>query len=107
MTDASPPPRQSRPSPPSFPSPAHWFVALGGVGYARLMLVWFSLPAYLPTVIADLGLSGTQAGLLAGAIPLTYVPLSLASGLFVDRVGPWTSRRSDVVLTTPRRPHRE
>ena len=63
-------------------------VALGGGGYLCLMFVWFSLPAYLGPVIDDLGLSGTEAGVLVGAIPLVYVPLGLASGYLVDRIGP-------------------
>jgi Cyanate permease len=53
-----------------------------------LLFVWFTLPAYLSVITADLGLSNTQAGLLAGAVPLTYVPLALFSGLAVDRLGP-------------------
>lgn len=60
---------------------------LGSLGYGAMMFSWFSLPAYLPTMSADLGLSGTQAGALAGAVPLTYVPVSLVSGLLVDRLG--------------------
>ncbi|WP_331235310.1 MFS transporter [Natronorarus salvus] len=63
-------------------------VALGGGGYCCLMFVWFSLPAYLAPVIDELGLTSTQAGVLVGAIPLTYIPLGLASGYLVDRVGP-------------------
>jgi cyanate permease len=63
-------------------------VAAGAVSYTCLMFVWFSLPAYLTTIIDDVGLTGTEAGLLAGAVPLTYVPLSLLSGLVVDRLGP-------------------
>jgi cyanate permease len=63
-------------------------VALGGGGYLCLMFVWFSLPAYLAPVIDDLGLSGTEAGVLVGAIPLVYIPLGLASGYLVDRLGP-------------------
>ncbi len=62
-------------------------LALGGVGYGALMFVWFSLPAYLSPVIDSLGLSGTQAGVLTGAIPLTYIPLGLVSGLLIDRIG--------------------
>jgi cyanate permease len=62
-------------------------LALGGIGYGALMFVWFSLPAYLPPIIDALGLSGTQAGVLTGAIPLTYIPLGLLSGLIIDRVG--------------------
>ncbi|MFB6142961.1 MAG: CynX/NimT family MFS transporter [Halorientalis sp.] len=67
---------------------AYALVVAGGLGYACLTFAWFSLPAYLPTVIAEVGLSATEAGLLAGAVPLTYVPLALFSGLAVDRVGP-------------------
>lgn len=66
----------------------HGLVLTGALGYTALTFVWFSLPAYLSTIIADLDLTGTQAGLLAGAVPLTYIPLGLASGLVVDRVGP-------------------
>jgi cyanate permease len=67
---------------------AYGLVAAGALSYTALTFVWFSLPAYLATVIDDLGLSGTQAGLLAGAVPATYIPLALFSGLVVDRVGP-------------------
>jgi cyanate permease len=62
-------------------------LVLGGIGYGALLFVWFALPSYLGPVIDDLGLTGTQAGVLAGAVPLTYVPLGLASGLVIDRVG--------------------
>ena len=63
-------------------------LALGSVSYGCLLFIWFLLPAFLTPVIADLGLEGWQAGVLAGAIPLTYIPLSLVSGLAIDRVGP-------------------
>ncbi len=66
----------------------HALVLVGAGCYTALTFVWFSLPAYLPSIIADVGLSGTQAGLLAGAVPLTYIPLGLAAGLVVDRIGP-------------------
>lgn len=62
-------------------------LSLGGIGYGALLFVWFSLPAYLTPIIDALGLTGTQAGVLAGAIPLTYIPLGLLSGLVVDRIG--------------------
>jgi len=70
------------------PRRAYALVVAGAFSYTALTFVWFSLPAYLTTLIADLGLSGTEAGLLAGAVPATYVPLALFSGLVVDRVGP-------------------
>nr|WP_303650271.1 MFS transporter [Halalkalicoccus sp. NIPERK01] len=53
-----------------------------------MLFVWFLLPAFLSPVIADLSLSNWQAGVLVGAVPLTYIPLSLLSGLAIDRVGP-------------------
>ncbi len=62
-------------------------LGVGGIGYGALLFVWFSLPSYLGPIIDALGLSGTQAGVLAGAIPLTYIPLGLASGLVIDRIG--------------------
>ena len=61
----------------------------GTVAYACLMAVWFSPAAYLGAIVADLGLSSAQAGLLTGAIPLTYVPVALFSGVITDRIGPY------------------
>jgi cyanate permease len=55
--------------------------------YTGLLFCWFTLPAYLPTIRAELGLSGTEAGIVAGAVPATYIPLSLLSGLIIDRIG--------------------
>ena len=63
-------------------------LALGSAGYGCLLFVWFLLPAFLTPVVNNLGLAGWQAGVLTGAIPLTYIPLSLVSGLAIDRVGP-------------------
>ncbi|MFB6206933.1 MAG: CynX/NimT family MFS transporter [Haloglomus sp.] len=62
-------------------------LALGALAYGCLLFAWFSLPAYLPTIQQELGLSGTEAGVLAGAVPLTYVPVGLFSGALTDRVG--------------------
>ncbi|WP_336345421.1 MFS transporter [Halalkalicoccus ordinarius] len=63
-------------------------LVLGSASYACLLFVWFLLPAFLTPVIDDLGLTGWQAGVLVGAVPLTYIPLSLISGLAIDRIGP-------------------
>jgi len=52
---------------------AYAAVVVGTGGYTCLMFIWFSLPASLSTIIADLELSGTQAGVVAGAVPLTYI----------------------------------
>lgn len=73
-------------------------LVLGGLGYGVLLFVWFTLPAYLGPVIEALGLTGTEAGVLAGAVPLTYVPLGLASGLVVDRLGARVGIGAGVVL---------
>lgn len=70
---------------------AYGLVVAGAFCYTSLTFVWFSLPAYLSTIIADAGLTGTEAGLLAGAVPLTYIPIALFSGLAVDRIGPGRS----------------
>jgi cyanate permease len=67
------------------------YIQLQAVLHFCLMFVWFSLLAYLTAVIDDLGLTSTQAGVLAGAVPLTYIPLALITGLVVDRVGSRTA----------------
>ena len=73
-------------------------VVAGAASYTFLLFVWFTLPAYLSVVAADLGLSSTEAGVLAGAVPLTYVPLALVSGLAVDRIGPARSLAAGLVV---------
>ena len=75
----------------SAPWRVYGLLVAGTLVYTSLMFSWFSLPAYLPTIIEDVGLSETQAGILAGAVPLTYIPLALFSGLAVDRIGPGRS----------------
>ncbi len=77
---------------------AYGTVAVGTIGYTCLMFVWFSLPAYLSPIIDELGLSGAQAGVVAGAVPLTYVPIALVTGLIVDRVGPGRSLAAGVLI---------
>lgn len=65
----------------------HGLLVLGAVAYACFTFTWFSLAAFLAPLIAELGLSTTEAGLLVGAVPLVYVPLGLASGVLIDRIG--------------------
>lgn len=77
---------------------AYALVVAGAASYTCLLFVWFTLPAYLSVITADLGLSNTEAGLLAGAVPLTYVPLALFSGLAVDRLGPARSLAAGLVV---------
>jgi cyanate permease len=69
------------------PPSSYVLVVLGGLSYLALMINWFALPAFLGPISDELGLSGTQAGALVGAVPLTYVPLSLLTGLALDRIG--------------------
>lgn len=81
------------------PDRRRYGLVVAGAGcYACLTFVWFALPAYLSTIIDDVGLTATEAGILAGAVPLTYVPLSLFSGLVVDRVGPGRSLAAGLLV---------
>jgi cyanate permease len=66
-------------------------LALASGGYFLFTFSWFSLAAYLVPIIEELGLSGTEAGVVTGAVQLSYIPLALLSGLAIDRLG---SRRS-------------
>jgi cyanate permease len=66
---------------------SYGLAVLGAVSYLLLMANWFVLPAFLEPISDELGLTSTQAGVLVGAVPLTYVPLSLVTGLVLDRIG--------------------
>lgn len=71
----------------SVPPASYALVVLGALSYFCLLFVWFLLPAFLTAISAELSLSSAQGGLLVGAVPLTYVPLSVLTGLVIDRVG--------------------
>lgn len=77
---------------------AYRLVGAGALSYTCLMFIWFSLPAYLAGITADVGLSSTEAGVLVGAVPATYIPLALFSGVAVDRVGPVRSLAGGLVV---------
>ncbi|QLG49377.1 CynX/NimT family MFS transporter [Natrinema halophilum] len=77
---------------------AYGAVVLATLSYTCLMFIWFTLPAHLSTIIDDLGLSSTEAGIVAGAIPLTYIPVALFSGVIVDRFGPGRSLAAGVLI---------
>jgi len=62
-------------------------LAFASGGYFLFTFSWFSLAAYLVPVTEELGLSGTEAGVVTGAVQLSYVPLALLSGLAIDRIG--------------------
>jgi MFS family permease len=71
-------------------SRTRWSLLLAGtLSYAIMLFAWFSLAAYLAPVISDVGLTDTQAGIVTGAVPLTYVPVALLAGPLIDRVGPY------------------
>lgn len=61
---------------------------LGAASYVCFTFAWFTLPAFLAPIVAEVGISRSAAGLVVGAVPLTYVPFALASGLLIDRLGP-------------------
>lgn len=73
------------------PVASYVLLAIASLGYFLFTFSWYSLAAYLVPIIEELGLSGTQAGIVTGAVQLSYIPLSLISGLLIDRLG---SRRS-------------
>jgi cyanate permease len=62
-------------------------LVLGSAGYFLFTFSWFSLAAYLVPIVEELGLTGVEAGLVTGAVQLSYIPLSLLSGLAIDRLG--------------------
>lgn len=72
-------------------SASYLLLGLGSVAYFLFTFAWFSLAAFLVPVMTDLGLSATEAGVVTGAVQLSYVPLSLLSGLAIDRLGARTS----------------
>lgn len=60
---------------------------LASTGYFLFTFSWLSLAAYLVPIIEEFGLTSTQAGIVTGAVQLSYIPLSLVSGLAIDRLG--------------------
>jgi cyanate permease len=66
---------------------SYLLLGLASLGYFLFTFSWFSLAAYLVPIIEELGLSSTQAGVVTGAVQLSYIPLSLVSGLVIDRLG--------------------
>jgi len=70
--------------------PVSWYAVtvLGGISYLCLSFLWFSHAALLTPIVESLTLTDTEAGIIVGAVPLTYVVFSLLSGLVIDRIGP-------------------
>jgi cyanate permease len=77
---------------------AYAIISIATFSYTCLTFVWFSLSVYLTTIIEEVNLTSTEAGLLVGPIPLTYIPLSLITGIVIDRVGPGRSLAMGVLI---------
>ncbi len=71
-----------------YPASLAW-LGLGAVylGFLTVGFVFHFLPPILPVVIADLGISHGQAGLLVSLFALPGILLSLPGGWLVDRYG--------------------
>jgi predicted MFS family arabinose efflux permease len=55
-----------------------WFLVLG---------MRFVVPAVLPTIRAEFGISNTRAGIAVTVLWLTYAAMQFPAGVYVDRVG--------------------
>lgn len=73
------------------PLRSYLLLGVASLGYACYLFSWFSVAAFLTPLADALDLSNTAAGVLNGAVPLTYIPFALLSGVVIDRVG---SRRA-------------
>ncbi|MFB6191733.1 MAG: CynX/NimT family MFS transporter [Haloarculaceae archaeon] len=69
------------------PVESYVLLGLASVAYFLFTFSWFSVPAYLAPIIEEIGLTGTEAGVVTGAVQLSYIPLALLSGLVIDRLG--------------------
>jgi len=75
-------------SPTRYPAALAWIgLAAVYLGFLTVGFVFHFLPPILPAVIADLGLSHGQAGLLMSLFALPGILLSLPGGWLVDRYG--------------------
>lgn len=52
------------------------------------VLVWFNYSAVLPLIVAEWGLSGTEAGIIFGAFQAGYLVMILPAGWLADRYSP-------------------
>ncbi|MDS0260422.1 MFS transporter [Haloarcula sp. S1CR25-12] len=57
---------------------AGWFLVLG---------MRFVVPAVLPTIRAEFGISNTRAGIAVTVLWLTYAAMQFPAGVYIDRVG--------------------
>ncbi len=72
----------------AFPAVFAWLgLCVVYLGFLSVGFVFHFLPPILPVIIADLGLSHTEAGLLMSLFALPGILLSLPGGWLVDRYG--------------------
>ena len=63
-------------------------LAVTSVALFFSVLVWFNYSAVLPMVVAEWGLSGTEAGIVFGAFQAGYLVAILPAGYLADRTSP-------------------
>lgn len=69
------------------PSPYRWVIlCLAWLGYFSAGMVASSLPPLVTQIASDLGLLGTQLGIILGIGTLMVVPLAIPVGLLFDRI---------------------
>ncbi|MDX2472968.1 MAG: MFS transporter, partial [Candidatus Krumholzibacteria bacterium] len=72
----------------AYPTALAWLgLSVVYLGFLSVGFVFHFLPPILPVIIADLGLSHTEAGLLMSLFALPGILLSLPGGWLVDRYG--------------------
>jgi len=80
------------------PTESYVLLALATAGYFLFMFSWFSVAAYLEPIMRELALTNTEAGIVTGAVQLSYIPLALLSGLAIDRLGSRPSLAGGLVI---------
>ena len=64
-----------------------WLLAAVGVGWLAALGMRFVVPALLPQIRADLGVSNTAAGVAITVIWITYGGMQFPAGAMIDRLG--------------------
>ena len=62
-------------------------LAAVAVGWFLVLGMRFVVPAVLPTIRAEFGISNTRAGIAVTVLWLTYAAMQFPTGVYVDRVG--------------------
>ena len=64
-----------------------WLLAAVGIGWLAALGMRFVVPALLPQIRADLGVSNTAAGVAITVIWITYGGMQFPAGAMIDRLG--------------------